>query len=237
MASRRRCDVMLRVAQEEALAFSKEHIETTCTNPKYPQCCHVFTTLCDWEQVQHLLLPKLAEYRRKLPVRPPPPLSRDNAFARHKGVVDNVRLRADLPFHRATNEESTLNTLRYCFFHMRCGIFVMIRQRRVVMFAPFVNRHYRNTWSKFLTLDHGNSLDSYYSVKRRYAQCTTRARGPRIHGGSPFSVTRRTRTHAPWFMEPGKTGQKTSSPTPQRGGQTAISSATWSPTTSGATCS
>lgn len=193
------CVLTTCVAQEEAEAFTKKNISNTCTNPKYSQCCHVFTTLCDWDQVQSLLLPKLEEYRRKFPVRPPSPIDVErNVFAKHQGVVDNVLLRADLPFHKRTTEESTLNTLRYCFFHMRCGIFVMIRRRKVVMFVPFVNHHYRNTWSKFLTIDHGNTLDSYYGVKQRSVFgsgckcmhdivtlaaccCTAQAKSPRRH--------------------------------------------------------
>ena len=220
------CVLTTCVAQEEAEAFTKKNISNTCTNPKYSQCCHVFTTLCDWDQVQSLLLPKLEEYRRKFPVRPPSPIDVErNVFAKHQGVVDNVLLRADLPFHKRTTEESTLNTLRYCFFHMRCGIFVMIRRRKVVMFVPFVNHHYRNTWSKFLTIDHGNTLDSYYGVKQRSgAQQWLPVYARYRDAGSMF------------LYRAGKIAPKTSSLTLPRGGPTETSFATLSPTIFGATC-
>ncbi|RYG50845.1 hypothetical protein EON67_04545, partial [archaeon] len=45
---------------------------TRCTNPDYAQCKQIYTTLCDWQQVQHYLLHRLAEYRRRFPLRPAP---------------------------------------------------------------------------------------------------------------------------------------------------------------------
>lgn len=65
--------------------------------------------------------------------------------------------RLNLPFHQSMNEESTLNTLRYLFFHMKCGIFVMIRRNKLVMFVPFVNKDYTNTWSNHMKLDLSSS--------------------------------------------------------------------------------
>ncbi len=40
-----------------------------------------------------------------------------------------------------------MNTLRYLFEHMRCGIFVKIRAGQLVMFVPFANDAYTNTWA------------------------------------------------------------------------------------------
>lgn len=39
------------------------------------------------------------------------------------------------------------HTLRYLFFHMRCGIYVRLRQQRVETFLPFANPHYENDWA------------------------------------------------------------------------------------------
>jgi hypothetical protein len=86
------------------------------------------------------------------------------------GVAGFIQERMDLPFHRRTNREATMNTLRYLFFHMRSGIFVMIRRKRVVMFVPFVNSEYTNTWGDRITVDDGaggqtESTDGYYARK------------------------------------------------------------------------
>lgn len=35
---------------------------------------------------------------------------------------------------------------RYLFHHMRCGILVVIRNKRLVVFAPFANKDYTNDW-------------------------------------------------------------------------------------------
>jgi len=55
--------------------------------------------------------------------------------------------------------------LKYLFFHMKCGIFVMIKDGKLRVFAPFVNSDYRNTWGDKLTLEGDGSLDSYYTQK------------------------------------------------------------------------
>lgn len=62
-----------------------------------------------------------------------------------------------------------MNTLNYLFEHMRCGIFVMIRARKVVLFVPFVNRDYENNWSSHLKFDvHSNKMEDYYHEKRNH---------------------------------------------------------------------
>lgn len=35
---------------------------------------------------------------------------------------------------------------RYLFHHMRCGILVVIRDKKLVVFAPFANKDYTNDW-------------------------------------------------------------------------------------------
>ena len=71
------------------------------------------------------------------------------------------------------NRESTRNTLRYLFTHMRSGIYVMIRHGKVRMFAPFVNREYKNTWGhalKWYGADGktpGQDVVEYYQEKVR----------------------------------------------------------------------
>ncbi len=44
---------------------------------------------------------------------------------------------------------------RYLFFHMRHGIFVMIRRNKVVMFVPFVNSDFTNLWGETLQVTKG----------------------------------------------------------------------------------
>eukprot|EP00516_Mucochytrium_quahogii_P001474 CAMPEP_0203747012 /NCGR_PEP_ID=MMETSP0098-20131031/2271_1 /ASSEMBLY_ACC=CAM_ASM_000208 /TAXON_ID=96639 /ORGANISM=" , Strain NY0313808BC1" /LENGTH=667 /DNA_ID=CAMNT_0050635293 /DNA_START=2757 /DNA_END=4760 /DNA_ORIENTATION=+ len=75
--------------------------------------------------------------------------------------------RLDLSFHKSLNYASTLNTLNYLFNHMRCGIFVAIRQNEVAMFVPFVNRDYRNNWGHNLTTDPAD-FDEYYKLKLKF---------------------------------------------------------------------
>lgn len=61
-------------------------------------------------------------------------------------VWSMLRSRLDLPFHSALTSESVTNTLSYLFEHMKCGVYVKIRNNALVMFVPFCNLEYRNTW-------------------------------------------------------------------------------------------
>lgn len=50
---------------------------------------------------------------------------------------------------------------------MRCGILVSIRNNQLVLFCPFVNREYENTWASSLRVE-GDSLDQYYGKKTEF---------------------------------------------------------------------
>ena len=140
-------------------AACKAWMEKHCargSNPEFPHLQHIFTHLVDWGQISRYLLPKMEAQRHAAP-------GAGAAAARHAASVDlsanryaseaecapvaeELRRRLRLPFHRETNPESTRNTLRYLFFHMRCGIYVCVRDRKLVAFVPFVNKDYKNNW-------------------------------------------------------------------------------------------
>ncbi|CEG35702.1 Endoplasmic reticulum protein EP58, contains filamin rod domain and KDEL motif [Plasmopara halstedii] len=140
------------------------------SNPSFPKLQHVFSMFVSWQQIEEVLSPKIDEYDLKFPPEPAPCISADNRFAHGEGlsITENVDYRVNLPFHQQTNRESTYNTLHYLFYHMRCGIFVMIRRRRVVIFAPFANKDYENNWGHNVTFDSSDgSMYTYYREKQR----------------------------------------------------------------------
>lgn len=52
---------------------------------------------------------------------------------------------------------------------MKCGIYVMIRNNEVVLFCPFVNTEYRNSWSKYLQLEAPDGqMETYYEAKKMH---------------------------------------------------------------------
>jgi len=63
-------------------------------------------------------------------------------------IYDYLLSRLNLSIHKELSIKSTMNTLKYMFYHMKCGIFVMIRDNKVVIFCPFVNKDYKNTWGE-----------------------------------------------------------------------------------------
>ncbi len=60
--------------------------------------------------------------------------------------------------------DAVLNTLRYMFYNMRCGILVCIRGGRMVLFAPFAYAKYQNTWSQKLVFQGGSAV-AYVAAK------------------------------------------------------------------------
>ena len=90
----------------------------------------------------------------------------DIAEGRSLAAREYLQSRLDLCIHRHLSVVSMENTLNYLFYHMRCGIFGMIRNNSLVIFCPFVNKQYRNNWNKCLQLDcPDNNVDTYYRIK------------------------------------------------------------------------
>lgn len=163
-------------SKEEAIEFMKEYISHNGgSNPDYPHLQHIFTMLIGWEQIESILLPNIEKARhepsfaKKIPrtYGNVPDESSENVYEKLecKVVMDTIAERLDVPFHRCTTVASTMNTLRYLFFHMKCGIYVMIRNGELRIFAPFVNVEYKNTWAEHLRIEGDGTLDSYYTQK------------------------------------------------------------------------
>ena len=77
-------------------------------------------------------------------------------------------LRSSVYAHAAVNPDAVLNTLRYLFFHTRCGIFVSIRDGHVVAFVPFANAAYKNHYGHRIQLtDDALAVTAYAAVKAK----------------------------------------------------------------------
>ena len=175
---------------DDAIAFIKDHC-LVGSNPMEPTLQHTVTTLTDWSQIQRILIPKMNEYDKKWERKYPInnmisnnryfngtssnnnddgddgddviPKSEPNSYKVYKYLLSRV----NLSIHSMLTKSSTFNTLSYLFHHMKCGILVMIRNNNLVIFAPFVNKDYKNTWGHLETLVEG-SLEKYYMEKEVY---------------------------------------------------------------------
>ncbi|RHZ25058.1 hypothetical protein DYB26_002183 [Aphanomyces astaci] len=145
----------------------EEFVQKHCapgSNPDFRNLQHIFTMLVTWTQIAKILIPAMEKVDKDYPFKAPADLGvrNDNRF-HDTDVEKGIKWRMDLPFHRETNRESTMHTLKYLFFHMRCGILVMIRNGRVVLFAPFANKDYENNWSEYLKFDSDDgTFEAYY---------------------------------------------------------------------------
>jgi len=145
------------------------------SNPDLPHLNHIFTTLISWDQIESILLPNINKARSEKSFATKVPrqymtqqspteensnnnltsISSNNVYERKEtwNVVHEINYRLNLPIHKCTTIISTMNTLKYLFYHMKCGIFVMIRNGKLRIFAPFVNSEYRNTWGNQMPLE------------------------------------------------------------------------------------
>lgn len=162
--------------RDECLKFMRDYnLYHGGSNPEFPQLRHIFTTLITWNQVERILLPAIEKARKepsfakKIPqsygVQPDDSSSNIYEQSGGKTAVDAINFRLDQPIHKCTTPASVLNTMKYLFFHMKCGIYVMIRNGKLRIFCPFTNSDYRNTWSKALTIEGDGSLNTYYTRK------------------------------------------------------------------------
>jgi hypothetical protein len=172
-------------SSQECLSFMQEYLKYNGgSNPANPRLMHIFTMLTSWEQIETMLIPAIHKARKEPSFAKKVPRdylntsvavlddtqqdgSNKNIYEslEAKSVTDAINFRLDQPIHKCTTTMSTMNTLKYLFFHMKCGIFVMIRDGKLRIFAPFVNSEYRNTWGDKLQLEGDGSLDSYYTNK------------------------------------------------------------------------
>jgi len=179
-------------SKDQAQSWVKNICEIS-SNPDEPHLHHNITTLTDWNQIEKYLLPKIDDYRKRWREEPGKDdlqvasvsnnkgckqledniylSSSDDNINGPKSVYDSMLSRLDLPVHRHTSSTSIMNTLLYLFHHMKCGIYVMIRNNEPVIFCPFVNKHYKNTWSDVLELDcPDNTPESYLDIKERFTR-------------------------------------------------------------------
>ncbi len=178
-------------SREECLEFMENYnTYHGGSNPNNPNLMHIFTMLTSWSEIESILLPNITKARKEpsfIESVPRNYLSKESEQNKDdderkgidgktstkknvyeskeaKDVVDAINFRLDLPIHKCTTIVSTLNTLKYLFFHMKCGIFVMIRNGKLRIFAPFVNSDYRNTWGDVITLEGDNTIGRCFDM-------------------------------------------------------------------------
>lgn len=165
-------------SKDEAIEFCKQHC-TIGSNPDVPHLLHSVTTLITWAQITKHLIPRIKKYDTNWErISPSAHTCKDNRFTKRNDeesdskeglLYDYMKSRLDLSIHRELSFQSTINTLRYMFFHMKCGIFVMIRNNRVVVFCPFVNKDYKNSWKGALKVASSDgTITTYYEEKRNH---------------------------------------------------------------------
>mmetsp|Transcript_9303 Transcript_9303/g.25725 ORF Transcript_9303/g.25725 Transcript_9303/m.25725 type:complete len:699 (-) Transcript_9303:101-2197(-) len=163
-------------SKAECLEFAHQYLKYNAgSNPDYPHLQHIFTMLISWDQIEKFLLPHMIKARAEPSAALPVPREyglqpndeSTNIYEQTAAfdVQRTIAERLDVPFHKCTTPESVMNTLKYLFYHMKCGIYVMIRDGKLRIFCPFTNCEFENTWADHLRIEGDGTLDSYYTQK------------------------------------------------------------------------
>lgn len=133
------------------------------SNPDRPHFRHIFTVLTTWDQLdRHLVSVRNRHYG--------PPGTADTPSSAPASAAEARALEVlSLPLYSRV-KGCFYTTLRYLFNHMRCGIYVLIRKNRLVMFVPFANEDYTNTWHHHLVFEGAPCADAYYERKHRQSR-------------------------------------------------------------------
>ena len=153
--------------KQECIAWCK-HVRGTPSNPDHSHLQHLCTVLIGWNQVDEYLLQKRDEYLRRYPKNNNNSNNPVNGgrYSLITSIRNATKARLLSSPHRSITPSSVINTLKYLYFHMRSGLYVMIRNGQVQMFVPFVNDQYENTYNAQLSkFENGRTKKEYYNVK------------------------------------------------------------------------
>lgn len=129
----------------DADKFASQYLMSK-SNPYKPVFTHSITMLSDWDQIKIYILNKHKELDKSVVN------VKENKL--DPRVYNEFQSRLDWNIFKNRHDKSAMeNTLKYLFYHMRCGIYVMIKGGKVGIFAPFANEKYTNNWKEvFKTL-------------------------------------------------------------------------------------
>lgn len=187
-------------SKQECKMWSQLHVQAHCSyvglpsSPSHTDLCHMYTTAVTWTDVVHILSSNLVDEQCSAyfnrwghtAVRERCDTSLLTSDSDADALQQSVRVRLAAPvfaFAATFTHHAAVNTLRYLFHHMRCGIFVRITDNHVSAFLPFVNGDgYSNTWSSQIVYrDFGYDHERYHASKpeqhcgQAYARVTHKA--------------------------------------------------------------
>lgn len=140
---------------KDAEAWYKRRVAKEDNNKR----TQLFYTLVSWQEVTRVLLRHLETLGQ--------PIKRDVLVDMDDPLQQHVQHVLASKVYSSLNPDATLNMLRYCFFHMRCGIFVSIRSNRVAAFLPFVNVEYENKWHHKVWFENAITVKQYNAEKAK----------------------------------------------------------------------
>ncbi|KAH9250060.1 hypothetical protein BASA81_012106 [Batrachochytrium salamandrivorans] len=145
--------------KQKAVDWCKEVSESN--GNLHPEFKHAITTFVGWKEVEEYLVPRLSEPMEHME-------NEDNEGAILPELEHELEWRLQLPHHVKLSRVSSMNSLKYAFHQMRCGILVQLRNNAVYTFAPFVNDKYTNSWGDKLETDFGKDFGAYYKEKLKH---------------------------------------------------------------------
>lgn len=181
-------------SKEECVKWVESYVKAIPSHPSRPDLRHLFTTWVCWQDILRCMCSDVVDahlFPECLHLADSPPAStpehkEERGAARlvrntlwGSRMHTSIRTKLSLPVYtRARFDPSaSANTMRYLFHHMRCGIYVRIRNNTLQCFVPFANETYTNTWHSQIRFRNCANADQHVASKRgHYGHHSTRHR-------------------------------------------------------------
>ena len=104
-----------------------------------------YNLLITYTEIKEYIIDNFNKYNTKLIISK---VKYDNEVIK-KEIGEKLKLK----IYKNLSNNTTKNTLKYLFFHLRNAIYVKIRDNKVIVFQPFANAFYKNNWSHNIKLE------------------------------------------------------------------------------------
>lgn len=132
---------------------------TTRSNPEY-DIKHNITLFVSAEQLNTYILNNIKQNNDELVKT----IKLSNNIYEDTSLEKSMKIKLN---DKSLDKNSGIETVKHIFDNNRSGIYVSIKNNKVVMFAPFVNDEYENKWNNITFDSADGSMKTYYKSKQK----------------------------------------------------------------------
>lgn len=118
-----------------------------------------YNLLITYEEIKEHIINNITDYKKGI--------IKSQYDKYNENIEKHINELLKLKIYKNLSNNTTMNTLKYLFFHLRNAIYVQIRNNEVDIFQPFANVFYKNNWSHNIKLDTGESSELIINISEK----------------------------------------------------------------------